>query len=303
MNVRLPISMGIVAAVFWLSSPIFLSQYPAKNLSDGESSTYRSPSPNSSSSESRRSPGPELMGGNFNRNQASSSLDNPDINDAVSNHPPLQPAPRTGYIPTVEFFTRTQANPPVKFDLVVPKFVAGGPCKRNSEDLERSFQETLSRNLQSVNSFVPDSLGIVDLNFYMQFRGKYYQLSLEPISETLESYQLTLIQSSSPDFTANTERLAFGRLDPLQRYPSAGEALAELQKLIGEYTSQGARWGTRTALLTNKVVKSPLPTNAPLTNASPTFRIEMHNGHVHGFMNHQQECHLNKDERLDCRCW
>ena len=296
MKPRTTLSMAVIIMTIVLSSPRFLAEFPARNepLSGAAHNQIadRVATPEDGKTESASL---------TNAGISSSSLVEARFNEQVNQHGPLVVETSVAQIIPGEFFRNTKSLAPAKFELAVPKFVAGSTCKMSPEELEKSFNTSMNQYDLSLMSSIPESAGILDLNFYMEYRGKYYQLSLEPLSESLDKYQLTLIQSSSEDFTTDTERFVSGRLDPLQHYPSQDEAISELRRLIKEYSEQGARWGTRTALLTNKVENQGM-SEASAKN-SRVLRIELHDGKVRGFMNHQQECHLNIEGNLDCRCW
>ncbi|MEN9825024.1 MAG: hypothetical protein RI953_769 [Pseudomonadota bacterium] len=302
MKPRATLSIVVIAATLWLSSPVFMTEFSAKSVPENISSKpqFLGPYGNPNTSTSGRD---STVGADENRFSAmsSSSLNDAKFKELVSRHGPMLFDAAVSAVSPAQFFKSTQSFVPAKFQLNIPKFIAGGACRRSSEELEKSFRTSLGQSDVALKSFIPGSVSIIDLNFYMAYRGKYYQLSLEPLSDTLDKYQLTLIQSSSEDFSADTERFVSGRLDPLQHYPSQDEALAELRKLILEYSEQGARWGTRTALLANKTGIQGA-SDVPLKDEK-FFRVEVHDGNVRGFLNHQQECHLNVEGKLDCRCW
>jgi hypothetical protein len=302
MKLRATLSIFVIASTLWLSSHIFMAEFSAKSVAENDSSQKLFSDPNGNPTTSF--PGRDsAVGADANRFSAtsSSSLNDAKFKELVSTHGPILVDASVSAVSPADFFKSTQSFVPAKYELNVPKFVAGGTCRRSSEELEKSFRTSIGQSDVALKSFIPGSVSIIDLNFYMAYRGKYYQLSLEPMSDTLDKYQLTLIQSSSDDFTTDTERFVSGRLDPLQHYPSQEEALAELRKLILEYSEQGARWGTRTALITNKTSIQGA-SDVPVKDEK-IFRVEVHDGNVRGFLNHQQECHLNVEGKLDCRCW
>jgi hypothetical protein len=197
-----------------------------------------------------------------------------------------------------DFFRRLNVKPIERFQIKEPRFRAHKSCNRNSNQLQQSFRETMKDSELTGEQVLPEGGAILDLNFYFQHAGKYYQLSMEPLSRTLEEYRISLLQSSSPDFSTELSRVEDGRMSQLQQLARL-DAITNLKLLIDDYTAQGARWGTRTILLADA---SEHAVGAAVQSKMRT-KVEFHDGALWGFMNGQQECHLAEDNALECLCW
>jgi|GEM_PF-724498 len=192
-----------------------------------------------------------------------------------------------------DFFRKLNPKLSERFVMPEPRFKPHKNCKRNGAQLRQSFKDSLSRLELSGEQLLPEKGAILDLNFYFQHAEKYYQLSMEPTSRSLADYRITLLQSTSPDFSTELMRIDDGKMSQFQQLQRL-DALTSLRLLVDDYSAQGARWGARTTLLADSLDSSEDKTRT---------KVEFHNGALRGFMNNQQECHLADDNSLECLCW
>lgn len=199
-----------------------------------------------------------------------------------------------------EFFIRTEAELPSEYEISQPRFAAHPRCQRSVQELEDSYRRSMSVAQLSGQALLPDQGRIVDLNIYFELAGIYHQISLEPLDTNLTRYQISLVQSSQQDFSEDVERFVSPRLDPLQQYLTQREAVEQLQLTLQQYAARGARWGARTALLTNR---QDFSRDNPMSTSDDFTTIEYNRGQVRGFMNKTQECHATESGELECICW
>jgi hypothetical protein len=197
-----------------------------------------------------------------------------------------------------EFFRSLNPKLSERFSSKEPRFKAHKSCKLSPGELRKSFKDSIKESGIVGEQSLPETGAILDLNFYFQHADKYYQLSMEPMNRTLDEYRIALIQSTSPDFSADLVRVEDGRMSQYQHLARL-DAMTSLKMLMDDYTSQGARWGTRTVLLA-EVSSSD---DGSAAEARIRTKVEFHDGAIWGFMNGQQECHLANDSILECLCW
>jgi hypothetical protein len=193
------------------------------------------------------------------------------------------------------FFLETSRFPPSSFTILKTEFFPHSQCPLTPAALRESFDSSIRNKKLLSTAFIPDSEKILDLNLYFEFQNKFYQLSLEPSADQSGSFEVSLIQSEDAQFSASVRRIPNSDGDLKSVFRSQDEALREIKKLVREYTGAGARWGSRTVLLTGEEEHRG-------AGKSETVRIELNNGQVRGFLNHRQECHLAIQNTLECMC-
>ena len=194
------------------------------------------------------------------------------------------------------FFLETSRFPPSSFTILKTEFKPHAQCPLTPAALKESFESSIRNKKLLSPAFIPDSEMILDLNLYFEFQNRFYQLSLDPSEEQSGSFEVSLIQSADAQFSASVRRIPNSDGDLKSVFRSQDEALREIKKLVREYTGAGARWGSRTVLLTGEGEDR-------IAGKSETVRIELNNGQVRGFLNHRQECHLTIHNMLECMCW
>lgn len=196
-----------------------------------------------------------------------------------------------------EFFKALQGQITERYSSAEPEFKAHKSCKKSPVQLLSSFRESVNKGQLSGDRLIPEQGALLDFNIYFKHAGKFYQLSMEPLSRKMDEYKISLIQSSSHDFMVNLVRIDDGGISQMTQL-SRLDAVTQLKNLMDDYSSQGAQWGTRTLLLASLELRD----NHPHDETEKSAMVEYHNGAVRGFMNNQQECHLGSDGKLECLC-
>ena len=235
---------------------------------------------------------------NVHLNAIDSEIETP---QTQTQHPEFQKVNRLKKVEPEEFLRKLTRNPPMRFAASASAFQPHESCKRSAAELSDSFRVSMDEAKLNVSEFVPESGFIVDLNFYFKYRSHYFQLSLQPVARGARKYQLSLIRSPDPRFSTTVEKLSSPLNQSLPTILTHEEAIRGLRDLIQEYTDQGARWGSRSVLVSESPVMFEEKSDS--TPQKIPTRVEFHDGRVHGFMNHQQECHVAENETLECMCW
>jgi len=291
MNDKIGQIVGVLALALWLSSPMRIVHLKAFD------SEMETPQPMPLSQRSLTQQRVNEVPHSIHLGETEGNLPS----HMQAHHADFQKTSNLRRVYPEAFLTKLTQTPPLRFAASAATFQPHESCKKSSAELTDSFRISMEETKLNVLEFIPETAHIVDLNYYFEYKGHYFQLSLEPIEHGARKYQLSLIRSPDPRFSTGVEKLPSPLNQSLPSILTHEEAIRGLRNLIHEYTEQGARWGSRSVLVDDSQVMFEEKFNS--TQQKIPTRVEFHDGRVHGFMNHQQECHLAVNEILECMCW